>query len=105
MKITSNFNLTKVVENEIYDIDYGNLAKGSHTKVEVKFEDVDHLVVRASCGCTTPEIILLPEGGFSLIVSYDSNKVGVINQSVVERVLDKNKKELVVTFRLRGTIV
>lgn len=105
MKITSNFNLTKVVENEIYDIDYGNLAKGAYTKVEVKFEDADHLVARASCGCTTPEIILLPEGGFSLVISYDSNKVGVINQSVIERVLDKNKKELVVTFRLKGTIV
>lgn len=105
MKISSNFNLKKVIENEIYDVDYGVLTKGSNTTVEVLFKDVEHLLVKATCGCTTPEIVLLPEGGFNLVIKYDNNKMGIINQAVTERVLDKNNNELVVTFRLKGQIV
>ena len=52
-----------------------------------------------------PTIELLPEGGFNLIVSYDNQKLGVINQAIWERVVDENNNQKLITFNLKGTIV
>jgi len=105
MKIESKFNLVQNVENESYDINFGTIKKGADTKVVIKFSDVNHLSVTKSCGCTMPTIALLPEGGFNLIIEYDNQKIGVISQVVLERVVDNKNEQKVVTFHLKGTIV
>ena len=105
MKIESQFKLIQNVENENYDINFGTIKKGSNTKVEIKFSDVNHLNVTKSCGCTMPEVVLLPEGGFSLFITYDNQKIGVISQFVLERVLNSNNEQKLITFNLKGTII
>ena len=105
MKIESNKKLKENVENADYDINYGTIKAGSDTKVVIKITGVNHFSVNKSCGCTMPTIELLPEGGFNLIVSYDNQKLGVINQAIWERVVDENNNQKLITFNLKGTIV
>jgi hypothetical protein len=105
MKIESQFKLVQNVENEDYDINFGTIKKGTDTKVVIKFSDVNHLSVTKSCGCTMPTIELLPEGGFTLTIEYDNQKVGVISQVVLERVGTNKNEQKVITFHLKGTIV
>ena len=107
MKITnkSKFNFTENTENVDYTLNLGVLKKGSDTKAIINFQDVNHLVVNKSCGCTLPTVELLPEGGFNLCIEYDKNKVGVISQAVWERVLIETGEEKLITIHLKGTIV
>jgi hypothetical protein len=105
MQITSKKNLQEVVKNEVYDINFGTIKKGSDTEVIINFQDVNHVSVSKSCGCTMPTIELLPEGGFNLKIIYDNNKIGVINQFVIEKVVNTEKKQLSITFNLKGTIL
>lgn len=105
MQITSKRNLQEVVKNEVYNIDFGTIKKGSDTEVIISFKDVNHVAVSKSCGCTMPTIELLPEGGFNLRIVYDNNKIGVINQYVIEKVLNAENKQLSITFNLKGTIL
>lgn len=105
MKIESKFKLKENVENLDYDINFGTIKKGTDTKVVINFSDVNHLSVTKSCGCTMPTIQLLPEGGFTLTIEYDNQKVGVISQAVWERVVDEKNEQRLITFNLKGTIV
>ena len=105
MKIESQFKLVQNVENEDYDINFGTIKKGTDTKVVIKFSDVNHLSVTKSCGCTMPTIELLSEGGFTLTIEYDNQKIGVISQVVLERVVNNKNEQKVITFHLKGTIV
>lgn len=105
MQITSKKNLQEVVKNEVYDINFGTISKGSDTEIIINFKDVSHVAVAKSCGCTMPTIELLPEGGFNLKITYDNNKIGVINQFVVETVIDTENKQSQITFNLKGTIL
>jgi hypothetical protein len=105
MKIESQFNLVQNTENENYDINFGTIKKGTDTKVVIKFNEVNHLSVTKSCGCTMPTIELLPEGGFTLTIEYDNQKIGVISQAVWERVLNNKNEQKLITFNLKGTIV
>lgn len=101
MKITLESNIIKVKEeNKAYDVNYGNLKKGSNTKVDVLFEDVEYITHKKSCGCTSPTITILDKG-FNLSIQYDSNKVGTINQ-YLEITTTENQK---VRFNLKGQIV
>ena len=52
-----------------------------------------------------PTIQLSPEGGFTLTIEYDNQKVGVISQAVWERVVDEKNEQRLITFNLKGTIV
>jgi hypothetical protein len=105
MQITSKKNLLEVVKNEVYDINFGTIKKGSDTEVIINFKDVNHINVSKSCGCTMPTIELLPEGGFNLKIVYDNKKVGVINQFVIEKVVNTENQQLSITFNLKGTIL
>jgi hypothetical protein len=101
MKITLESNIIKVKEeNKAYDVNYGNLKKGSDTKVDVVFEGVEYLKNKTSCGCTEPTITILEEG-FLITINYDSNKVGTINQ-YVDITTTENQK---VRFNLKGQIL
>ena len=52
-----------------------------------------------------PTIALLPEGGFTLTIEYDNQKIGVISQVVLERVVNNKNEQKLITFHLKGTIV
>ena len=105
MKIESDFNLVQNVENENYDIDYGEIKKGSDTKVLIKFSDANHISVSKSCGCTMPIINLTQEDVFYLIIEYDNQKIGSISQVVWETILNDKNEEKIITLNLKGNIV
>jgi hypothetical protein len=105
MEITSKKNLKEVVKNQVYDVNFGTIKKGSDTEIIINFKDVNHINVSKSCGCTMPKIELLPEGGFNLIITYDNNKLGVINQYVIEKVVNTKNEQVSITFNLKGTII
>lgn len=105
MQITSKKNLLEVVKNEVYNINFGTIKKGSDTEFIINFQDVNHISVSKSCGCTMPVVELLPGGGFNLKITYDNNKIGVINQFVIEKVINTENKQLSITFNLKGTIL
>jgi hypothetical protein len=104
MKIESNKPILEKVNDFNYNINYGALQKGSDTEVIINFKEVSHVSVTKTCQCTMPIITLLPEGGFNVTISYDSNKVGNINQSVFERVVDDKNEQTLITFNLKGLI-
>jgi hypothetical protein len=104
MQITSNKSILEKVNDFTYDINYGTLASGSDTDLIINFKGVEHVSVTKTCQCTMPTIVLLPNGGFDIKVSYDSKKIGVINQSIYERVLNDKKEQILVTFNLKGLI-
>jgi hypothetical protein len=104
MKIESNKPILEKVNDFNYNINYGALQKGSDTEVIINFKEVSHVSVTKTCQCTMPIITLLPEGGFNITISYDSNKVGNINQSVFERVVNDKNEQILITFNLKGLI-
>jgi len=82
MVITSNKPFFKQKkENQHYEISYGTIKKGSDSKVKVLFKDTAFLTNNRSCSCTEPTIELLGED-FEVNISYNTNKVGTINQWV-----------------------
>jgi|688.fasta_scaffold333631_2 hypothetical protein len=104
MKIESNKTILEKINDLNYNINYGPLKKGSDTEIIIKVEGVSHVSITKTCQCTMPIITLLPEGGFSITIKYDPNKVGTINQSVFERVVDEKNEQSVITFNLKGLI-
>lgn len=106
MNITADFKIKTIIDKNTYEINYGNLKKGANTEVNIVISDVDHLSIAKTCGCTNPTVQLRVDGGITLIVKYDSNKLGVINQSIFEKVIDRETKtEKTITFKLLGTII
>lgn len=104
MEITSNKNILEKVNDFLYNINFGVVKSGGDTNLTISFKGVEHLSVTKTCQCTMPTIILLPEGGFDMQVSYDSKKIGNINQTIYERVLNDKKEQTLVTFNLKGLI-
>jgi hypothetical protein len=103
MEIKGTNQLSEVVKNQEYLIDYGTIEQGTETTVLIDVTDADHLSVSKSCGCTTPTVEIKPNG-FQIKVSYDNNKLGTINQRVTERCVDKEGNQKTVTFNLKGNI-
>jgi len=103
MKITTDKRVKEVAENTSYMIQYGTIKKGSDTSVLIVIEDAEHVSATKTCGCTMPSIVSTP-GRIELTITYDSKKLGVINQRVVEKVLDKGVEKSI-SFNLTGTIV
>lgn len=105
MKITSNKKILEKVNDLTYNINYGKMSPGDDTEIVINFKEVSHVSVTKTCQCTMPTIVLLPNGGFDIKISYDSKKIGVINQSVHEKVINDKKEQVVVTFNLKGLII
>lgn len=104
MEITSDKKILEKINDSTYDINYGNISKGSNTDVVINFKDVSHVSFTKTCQCTTPVITILPEGGFNMKVSYDSTKVGAINQRVYERVMNQKNEHIVININLKGFV-
>ncbi len=64
-----------------YVIEYGTLKKGANSQVRVDFEGINFMTFNKSCSCTNPEISP-KENGFTALISYNTNKIGTINQWV-----------------------
>lgn len=106
MKIISSLLIKTIIESHTYEIEYGAIKRGNLAEATVLIENADHLSVRKTCGCTMPEVQIGVDGGIILIIRYDSNKVGVINQSIYETLLDKETNtQKIITFKLSGTIL
>ena len=71
MKITGSPQLKEVVKNQEYNIEYGTIKYGDNTLVNIKLEDVEHVSVSKTCGCTTPTVEIQPNG-VTIAVSYTS---------------------------------
>lgn len=104
MKITGSPQLKEVVKNQEYNIEYGTIKYGDNTLVNIKLEDVEHVSVSKTCGCTTPTVEIQPNG-VAIAVSYDNKKLGTINQRVTERCTDSTGTQKIVVFNLKGNII
>lgn len=104
MKITGSPQLKEVVKNQEYNIEYGTIKYGGNTLVNIKLEEVEHVSVSKTCGCTTPTIEIQPNS-VMISVSYDNKKLGTINQKVTERCTDSTGTQKVVIFNLKGNII
>lgn len=104
MKITSNKTILKKISENTYDINFGTLKSGSDASIAINFENASHISVTKTCGCTMPTILILPQGGFDLVINYDSKKIGVINQSVFEKIVNNKNEQETITFNLKGII-
>ena len=104
MEITSNSPFLQEIEkNQAYNINYGTLKKGANTRVDITIKNVSHLTVNKSCGCTMPSVEVI-DNGLILTITYDSNKVGTINQNVKERAVLEDGTQKLIVFNLKGSI-
>lgn len=80
MVVKSNTgNLVKVEEDK-YILDIGQRDYKENIEIELEL-NVDNIhSLQSSCGCTTPKLI--SKNPFKVMVTYDSNRVGTINQWV-----------------------
>lgn len=92
MEIKTESPIVKIIKkNEHYELDYGQIKRGADTKVDFDFYGTHFLNYTKSCSCTEP-LITNKEGYFTAIVSYDSNKIGTINQYVIINTTDGSVK-------------
>lgn len=106
MKIVSDNRLKEKIKNQSYDINFGFVKKGEEAKISITIENATHFKTTKTCGCTSPVIQTRVDGHFDLQISYDSNKMGSINQTVVEFLTNnETKKEEQIRFNLTGNIV
>ena len=80
-----------VTEKRFYEVNYGVMKRGTDTRVDFDFYDTHFLNYTKSCSCTEPTITN-KEGYFTVTVSYDSNKIGTINQYVMINTTDGSVK-------------
>lgn len=107
MKITlaSQFSLVELIENKVYNLNFGSVSKGTPLEASINISGASFLLVKKSCGCTSPSITMNTDGTFNVNIAYDSKKLGTINQFVkltVETQEPKAQQEIV--FNLKGTI-
>jgi len=105
MEIVKNEKFEELLENEAYDLNLGTLKVGANIEETLKLvgENLTHISITKSCGCTMPKVIIASDG-ITINISYDSNKIGIINQWVKERYLD-NGTQKEIRINLKGEIV
>lgn len=104
MNITlkSQFNLQEIVKDKVYNLNYGNLKKGSDTNAIINIAGVTFLSFKKSCGCTNPSIVLNLDNSFDVNIAYNNTKIGVINQWVKIKIQEQEDE---IVFNLKGTIL
>lgn len=103
MIITGSSQLKEIVKNQEYNVEYGTLQRGDNTQVIVKITDVEHISISATCGCTLPSVEIVIDG-INVSISYDNQKIGVINQRITEIYKDKSGIQKTIIFNLKGNI-
>ena len=91
--------------------DYGTIEQGANGQAEFKFTNrgTDPLILsraRGSCGCTVPtwpKEPIAPGASATILVNYDTKRVGPINKSVT--VTSNCSKEPMKVLRIKGSVV
>lgn len=104
MKLGLTSKIEEIEKDKEYKLNLGTLKKGTEIseKIQILGEDIAHLAITKSCGCTMPSVQILPDG-VEITISYDNNKVGIINQWVLERYLE-NGEQKTLKINLSGQI-
>ena len=104
MRVLGSSRLVEVSKDTEFDINFGEIKKGSDIseKIILEGDDLAHLAISKSCGCTMPSVQILVNG-VEITIAYDSNKVGVINQWVNERYLEDGVQKNI-KVNLKGVI-
>jgi hypothetical protein len=104
MRVLGSSRLVEVSKDTEFDINFGEIKKGSDIseKIILEGDDLAHLAISKSCGCTMPSVQILVNG-VEITIAYDSNKVGVINQWVNERYLEDGVQKNI-KINLKGVI-
>lgn len=83
--------ITKV-RDDLYNLDFGNVLKGSDISSEVSINiDKKAIKVSSSCGCTTPTVNK-DKTPIELTIKYNNQRLGKIAQNVT--VLLENGKQI-----------
>lgn len=87
-------------------IDYGNIARGADTNIELLIKGINspitNVSVTAGCGCTTTAVRQGAKG-YTLKISYDSTRVGQFNKTVVLRFTQNGERQMI-NAKLKGNI-
>jgi hypothetical protein len=103
--ITNNEKVKQVIENQFYQINYGNLQRGDDTRVDFIFEDAKFRSFEKSCQCTAPTLEPINENSFKVTIHYDSNKQGTINQFAKVHLETENSSLEMVKIDLIGHVM
>lgn len=104
MEIKSLTNQQITFENNEYVINMGAIKQGKPTiKLLIEDSDIEHLGATSSCQCTEPEVKKVDKG-LEMSVSYNARRKANFTQTVTERI-NKNGKEIIVIFKLKGTVI
>jgi hypothetical protein len=104
MRVLGSSRLVEIHKDIEFDINFGEVKKGSDIseKIILEGDDLAHLAISKSCGCTMPSVQILVNG-VEITIAYDSNKVGVINQWVNERYLEDGVQKNI-KINLKGEV-
>lgn len=104
MRVLASNKLVEINKDVEFELNFGQVKKGSELseKIILEGDDLAHLGISKSCGCTMPSVQILVNG-VEITIAYDSNKVGTINQWVNERYLEDGVQKNI-KINLKGTI-
>lgn len=105
--ITTNAQEAKFEEETI---DFGEIAKGSNGTRIFEFTNIGDApliikTVQSTCGCTIPkkpEKAIMPNEKGSIVVSYDTNRIGRFSKSVTVYSNGKSERKI---LRIKGNVV
>ncbi|MGB4654130.1 MAG: DUF1573 domain-containing protein [Bacteroidales bacterium] len=95
-------------ENTVHN--YGNIITGSDGTAEFRYKNTGNspLIITnivATCGCTVPQwdrAPVMPGGTGTLLIKYDTKRLGTINKSAT---VNTNAKNSSVVLFLKGNVV
>ena len=104
MELIKNQKLEEIVKNEGYNLNLGVIQKGTNINETIKLQGLGlvHMSISKSCGCTMPTVTTASDG-ITINITYDNNKVGIINQWVKERYIENGVQKML-TINLKGEI-
>jgi len=97
--------VTQIEENGIQTFDYGDITKGSDTKIIVEFssEDLTDFSLAPTCQCTVSSTDKVAENTWQSAITYNSNLVGKFAKSLAFSAKE-NKKQINKTIRIKGNV-
>ncbi|MDD3738115.1 MAG: DUF1573 domain-containing protein [Lentimicrobiaceae bacterium] len=99
-----------VIKFENTTHNYGNIITGSDGIAEFRYKNTGNspLIITnvvATCGCTVPQwdrAPVMPGGTGTLVIKYDTQRLGTINKSAT---VNSNAKNSAVVLLLKGNVV
>ncbi len=85
-----------------YVLDYTEIKYQSDSFIELNILDknIEELVVRSSCGCTTASPIINKDSTITISIKYDTNRIGSFSKNVTLKYkINKIEKETVINVK------